>query len=88
MSIRHIRVNCSEIDEEARDVSMQNVVNCTKSSFYKYLFNLFFIQGGSSTHQEMCMAFVFYYPKIDFGLCTSVPSKTQTYPYFGIYNVT
>ena len=34
-------------------------------------------QGGLSTHDEMCVSYLFYYPKMAVGLCTSLPTVEQ-----------
>ncbi|ESO82137.1 hypothetical protein LOTGIDRAFT_135206, partial [Lottia gigantea] len=33
--------------------------------------------GGISTRQEMCIGFLMYYPKVDFGICASIPQYNQ-----------
>ena len=34
-------------------------------------------QGGEGTHDEMCLTFLFYYPKTDLSLCTSMPDPSD-----------
>ena len=36
------------------------------------------MQGGLSTMDEMCVAHMWYYPKINLSNCASLPSPVQT----------
>jgi len=42
------------------------------------------MQGGLSTNQEMCEAFVFYYPKVDLMQCVSQPEAYDFFKAFGV----
>jgi len=42
------------------------------------------MQGGLSTEQEMCVVFLYYYPKIPLTLCETVPDTESLFNYFGI----
>ena len=46
------------------------------------------MQGGSSTEQEMCLAFVLVYPAIPMTLCASTPRPGPLLSSLGIRNVT
>ncbi|XP_039268984.2 DBH-like monooxygenase protein 1 homolog [Styela clava] len=41
-------------------------------------------EGGLSTMQEMCLSYVFYYPKLDWGHCVSSVTYQLVWPYLGI----
>jgi len=42
------------------------------------------MKGGLSTEKEMCVAFLYYYPKIPLALCQTVPDTVSLYNHFGI----
>ncbi|CAL8067984.1 unnamed protein product [Orchesella dallaii] len=44
------------------------------------------VVGGLSTREEMCMAFLWYYPKIDFEYCGSYYPPSQHFQELGITN--
>jgi len=46
------------------------------------------MQGGLSTEQEMCMVFLYYYPKVTLTLCETAPKTNELVNYFGIERVT
>ncbi|ODM94958.1 DBH-like monooxygenase protein 1 [Orchesella cincta] len=46
------------------------------------------VVGGISTREEMCMAFLWYYPKIDFEYCGSRYTTAQHFQELGIANYT
>lgn len=42
------------------------------------------IVGGLATTDEMCNAFIVYYPEIDLDVCSSEFSRTELRDHFGI----
>ncbi|XP_076819556.1 DBH-like monooxygenase protein 1 homolog [Clavelina lepadiformis] len=43
-----------------------------------------FTTGGLGTQQEMCLSYVYYYPKIPLFKCLSNPTMASAYGYFGV----
>nr|XP_039269080.1 DBH-like monooxygenase protein 2 homolog isoform X2 [Styela clava] len=41
-------------------------------------------EGGYGTTEEMCVAFVSYYPKFDLSFCLSTVTQYVSWPYLGI----
>ena len=48
-----------------------------------FSFNLF-SQDGPETKDEMCMAYLYYYPVIDLAACESVPTYGQSLTAFDL----
>ena len=44
------------------------------SSFNSNKFVLFYCQGGASTNNEMCLSYIYVYPKIPLMACVSTPT--------------
>ena len=40
------------------------------------------LQGGQSTHDEMCLSFLAYYPRVDLSVCISQPIVPGSYSTF------
>ena len=40
------------------------------------------MQGGESTREEMCVAFVYYYPLVDLSVCLSSPQAPLSFSAF------
>jgi len=53
-------------------------IKTSKSSFT----NSDFMQGGERTHDEMCLSFLIYYPRIQMGECGSIPQVPAAYTPF------
>ena len=45
------------------------------------------MQGGLSTEKEMCVGFLYYYPKIPLTLCEASPTFRDLMSYFQIEKV-
>ena len=39
------------------------------------------MQGGEGTRDEMCLAFLLYYPKVDLTSCVSLPQSSSFTPF-------
>ena len=41
-------------------------------------------QGGLETEKEMCLAFIYYYPKIPLTFCETAPEYQTLLKHFGV----
>ena len=42
------------------------------------------LQGGLDTQKEMCLAFLYYYPKTSLTFCETAPDLEPLINYFGV----
>lgn len=55
-----------------------------KLQHWSYSYYHFCLQGGYSTKQEMCLAFVLYYPRIQLAACYSMTPVKYFFETFGV----
>lgn len=58
-------------------VSNMVVVKITSKYQWPSCMLLSYMQGGESTQEEMCYAFLLYYPKVDLSFCYSQPPSNS-----------
>ena len=68
------------------DISSFQMYRATNVNCYCFGYFSFnrFSQGGPETKDEMCMAYLYYYPAIDLATCESVPTIEQSLTAFDL----
>jgi len=47
----------------------------------------FFLQGGLSTRDEMCLSYLLYYPRVNLARCESLPEITGQLKFIGVKEI-
>lgn len=47
----------------------------------------FFLQGGLSTRDEMCLSYLLYYPRVNLARCESLPEITGQLRFIGVKEI-
>lgn len=50
-------------------------------------FFYFFLQGGLSTRDEMCLSYLLYYPRVNLARCESLPEITGQLKFIGVKEI-